>query len=127
MTKKKKLLIAVCVIVVLVVAVVLVNALTGKDKGHYAMPATETVIARESSYQAYLDQNGYADALSAAVIEVDVAAYRPSMRSFSIISSSFAITSVFFSFLLFLLTPMNAAVIFANDSLSRPFFIRIEA
>ena len=78
MTKKKKLLIAVCVIVVLVVAVVLVNALTGKDKGHYAMPATETVIAREGSYQAYLDQHGFTDVLSTAVIDVDVAAYEKS-------------------------------------------------
>ncbi len=81
MTKKKKLLIALCVIVVLVVAVALVNTLTSKDKGHYAMPATETVIAREGTYQAYLDAHGYADTLSGAVIDVDVLTYNKSEDS----------------------------------------------
>ncbi|MGN1370523.1 MAG: extracellular solute-binding protein [Aristaeellaceae bacterium] len=81
MTKKKKLLIALCVIVVLVVAVFLVSALTRKDKGHYAMPATETVIAREKTYQEYLDAHAYADVLSGSVIEVDVSAYEKSADS----------------------------------------------
>ncbi len=81
MTKKKKLLIAAIVIVAIVVAVVLVNQFTGKDKSLYASPATETTIAREGTYQAYLDANGYADALSAAVIEVDVLSYEKSADS----------------------------------------------
>ncbi len=72
MTKKKKILIALCVIVVIVVAAALVNTLTSKDKGHYAMPATETVIARENSYQAYLDSHGYADELAAAQINLAI-------------------------------------------------------
>ena len=50
----------------------------------------------------------------------------PSIRSFSIISSSFAITSVFFSFSLFLLTPIKAAVILASEPLSKPFFISMD-
>lgn len=81
MTKKKKVLIALCVIVVLVVAVLFVNALTSKDKGHYAMPATETTIAREKTYQEYLDAHGYADELSAAVIPVNIAVYEKSADS----------------------------------------------
>ena len=80
-TKKKKLLTALCVIVVLVVAVVLVNALTSKDKGHYAMPATETVIAREGTYQQYLDAHGYEGTLSGAAAEVDVFAFEKSETS----------------------------------------------
>ena len=73
MTKNKKLKIALCVIVVVVVAAALVSMLSGDDKGHYAMPATETVIARESTYQAYLDGHGYADTLSQAEISLNVA------------------------------------------------------
>ena len=75
MTKKKKLLIAVCVIVVLVVAGVLVNTLTSKDKGHYAMPATETVIAREGTYQAYLDGSGQTVGLLARLQDCDVCSW----------------------------------------------------
>ena len=81
MTKKKKLLIALCVIAVIAAAAALVIALTGKDEGHYAMPATETVIAREGSYQAYLDQNRFADVLSAREIPVDVFAFEKSADS----------------------------------------------
>lgn len=81
MTKKKKLLTALCVIVVVVVAVALVSLLTGKDKGLYATPATETVIAREGTYQTYLDNHGYADELSQAVIDVDVFAFEKSEDS----------------------------------------------
>ncbi|MBQ2930095.1 MAG: extracellular solute-binding protein [Clostridia bacterium] len=81
MTKKKKLLTALCVIVALVAIVVLVNMFTGKDKGHYAMPATETVIAREGTYQTYLDSHGYADTLSDAVIDVDVFTWEKSEDS----------------------------------------------
>ncbi len=79
-TKKKKLLIALCVIAVaaLVVALVL---LTGRDEGHYAVPATETAIAREGSYQAYLDQHGFTGELSAAEIPVDVFAFEKSADS----------------------------------------------
>ena len=65
MTKKKKLLLALCAVVVIAAAVVFFGG-AGKDKGLYAMPATETVIAREGSYQAYLDRHGYADVLSSA-------------------------------------------------------------
>lgn len=81
MTKKKKLLIALCAIVVLVVAVLLVNAQSSKDKGHYAMPAAGTAIAREKTYQEYLDAHGYADALSGAEIPVDVSAFEKSADS----------------------------------------------
>ena len=81
MTKKKKLLIALGVIVALVAIVVLVNLLTGKDKALYAVPATETVIAREGTYQAYLDKHGYADLLAASVIEVDIFAFEKSEDS----------------------------------------------
>ena len=81
MTKKKKLLTALCVVVALVAVVVLATALTGKDKGLYAVPATETVIAREGTYQAYLEAHGYADELSAAEIAVDVFAFAMSEDS----------------------------------------------
>ena len=81
MTKKKKLLIALGVIVALVAIVVLVNLFTGKDKALYAVPATETVIAREGTYQAYLDKHGYADLLAASVIEVDIFAFEKSEDS----------------------------------------------
>ncbi len=81
MTKTKKLLIALCVIVVIVAALALSGVLGGKDKGLYAMPATETVIARETSYQAYLDACGFADVLSGAEIALDVFAYEKSETS----------------------------------------------
>ena len=80
MTKKKKLLLALCAIVVIAAAAALFGA-GGKDKGLYAMPATETVIARETSYQAYLDHNGYADVLSGAEIALDVFAWEKSEDS----------------------------------------------
>ncbi len=81
MTKKKKVLIALGVIVALVAIVVLVNLFTGKDKALYAIPATETVIAREGTYQAYLDKHGYTDVLAASVIEVDIFAFAKSEDS----------------------------------------------
>ena len=80
MTKKKKLLLALCAIVVIAAAAALFGA-AGKDKGLYAMPATETVIARETSYQAYLDNNSYADVLSGAEIALDVFAWEKSADS----------------------------------------------
>ncbi len=87
-TKTKKpldntttLLIALCVIAVVVVAVVLSGVMTGKDKGHYAMPATETVIAREGTYQTYLDAHGYAGELSSQEIPLDVFAFAKSEDS----------------------------------------------
>ena len=80
MTKKKKLLLALCAVVVIAATVVLF-ATNGKDKGLYAMPATETVIAREGSYQDYLDSHGYADVLSSAEIALDVFAFEKSEDS----------------------------------------------
>ena len=80
MTKKKKLLLALCAVVVIAAAVVFFGG-AGKDKGLYAMPATETVIAREGSYQAYLDRHGYADVLSSAEIAVDVFSFEKSEDS----------------------------------------------
>ena len=80
MTKKKKLLLALCAVVVIAAAVVIFGG-AGKDKGLYAMPATETVIAREGSYQAYLDRHGYADVLSSAEIAVDVFSFEKSEDS----------------------------------------------
>ena len=80
MTKKKKLLLALCAVVVIAAAVVIFGG-AGKDKGLYAMPATETVIAREGSYQAYLDRHGYADVLSSAEIAVDVFSFEKSENS----------------------------------------------
>ena len=81
MTKKKKLLTALCAIAAIVVAVALVFLLTGKEESHYATPATETVIAREKTYQTYLDSHGYADVLSAQEITVDVLTYEKSADS----------------------------------------------
>lgn len=80
MTKKKKLLLALCAVVVIAAAVVFFGG-AGKDKGLYAMPATETVIAREGSYQAYLDRHGYADVLSSAEIALDVFSFEKSEDS----------------------------------------------
>ncbi len=80
MTKKKKLLLALCAVVVIAAAVVIFGG-AGKDKGLYAMPATETVIAREGSYQAYLDRHGYADVLSSAEIALDVFSFEKSEDS----------------------------------------------
>lgn len=80
MTKKRILLIA-CVIIVLVVAALIVNALSSQAKGYYAIPATETATVRETSYQDYLDANGFAGALSDAVIAVDLSAYEKSADS----------------------------------------------
>ena len=77
MTKKKKILIAAAVLVVLVLLV----SLTGKDESLYAIPATETTIARERTYQAYLDSFGFADALSQAEIAVDVFVFEKSEDS----------------------------------------------
>ena len=72
MTKNKKILIALCVIAAVALAAVFGTTLAGQDKGTYAIPGTETVIAREGTYQSYLDQHGYADVLSGAEIAVDV-------------------------------------------------------
>jgi hypothetical protein len=70
-TNKKKLLTALCAAVVFA-AVVLVLVLTGGEKGVYAVPAAESVNARENSYQDYLDANGYADVLSGKEVTVDI-------------------------------------------------------
>jgi len=80
-TKKKKILIALLVIVVAAAAVLGIDALTGKEKGLFAMPATETTIARERTYQAYLDSFGYADELAQAEIALDVFAFEKSEDS----------------------------------------------
>ena len=82
MTKKKKLLIILGVIAAIAVIAVLWGNLTGKsEKGMYASPAAETAIARESSYQAYLDSCGFADVLSQAEIPVDVFTFEKSEDS----------------------------------------------
>ncbi len=81
MTKKKKLLIALGVIVALVAIVVLVNHFTGKEHGAYATPAIDIAIAREGTYQAYLDSNDFDSKLSGAVIEVDVFTFEKSEDS----------------------------------------------
>ena len=82
MTKKKKLLIVLGVIAAIAVIAVLLGNLTGKsEKGMYASPAAETAIARESSYQSYLDSCGFADVLSQAEIPVDVFTFEKSEDS----------------------------------------------
>ena len=81
MTKKKKLLIALLVIVLAAAAVLGIGALTGKEKGHFAVPAAETAIARERSYQAYLDSHAFADEMSQAEIALDVFAFEKSEDS----------------------------------------------
>lgn len=73
-SNSRKWLIALCVIV-LIAAVVLVIALTGEDKGHYAAPAADVAISRERTYQRYLDAHGYEGALSDQVIDLDVFAF----------------------------------------------------
>jgi hypothetical protein len=80
-TKKKKILIALLVIVVAAAALLGIGALTGKEKGLFAMPATETTIARERTYQAYLDSFGYANELAQAEIALDVFAFEKSEDS----------------------------------------------
>ncbi len=79
MTTKKKLLIALAVVAV--AAIVLLVVLTGGDEAMYAVPATESVIAREGTYHTYLDQNGYADQLSDQTVAVDVLTYTKSEAS----------------------------------------------
>ncbi|MBQ8555055.1 MAG: extracellular solute-binding protein [Clostridia bacterium] len=79
MTNKKKLLIALAAVAV--VAVILLLALTGGEARQYAVPAAVSVNARESTYQAYLDQHSYAGALSGAEIPVDVFTYTTSETS----------------------------------------------
>ncbi len=81
MTKKKKLWITLGVIIALVAIVVLVNHFTGTKQVAYATPAIDTAIAREGTYQAYLDDNGYTGELSAAEIAVDVFAFEKSEDS----------------------------------------------
>ncbi len=76
---KKALLIAVAAVVV--VAVALIAVLSGGEDALYAVPATESVIAREGSYQAYLDQHGYADELSDQTVTVDILQYQKSNDS----------------------------------------------
>ncbi len=76
---KKKLLIALSI--VLVVAVVLVVVLTGGEESLYAVPATEATIAREGTYQAYLTQHGFADALSDKTVTIDINTYEKSADS----------------------------------------------
>ena len=71
MTKKKKILLAAAVLVVLVLLV----SLTGKDESLYAIPASETTIARERTYQAYLDSFGFADERALAESALDVFAF----------------------------------------------------
>ena len=81
MTKKKKLLIALGVIAALVAFVMLANLLPGKEHSTYATPAADTAIAREGSYQAYLDGHGYTGELSAEEITVDMFAFEKSEDS----------------------------------------------
>lgn len=72
----KKTLWVVLAVVAVVVIVAAVTLLGGQEQRLYASPATEPVNARELSYQAYLDQHGYEDALSGARVDVDVFAWQ---------------------------------------------------
>lgn len=69
MRNKKALWIVLAVAVVAVIAVVL---LSGERESLFAVPAVEAVNAREGTYQAYLDEKGYEDALSQARVQLDV-------------------------------------------------------
>ena len=72
MTKKKKLLIGLVAIVIIALF-----ALSGGYDPLYAKPATESVNAREKTYQTYLDQNNFTGVFASAEVPVDVLAYVP--------------------------------------------------
>ncbi len=74
MTSKKKLWIGLAVAAVVVV--ILVIALSGGTPALYGRPATELVSAREKTYQAYLDENGFDGTLSSLEVPVDLTAWK---------------------------------------------------
>lgn len=71
MRDKKKLILLLAAAAVLIF-LVLRAALPGGEDRLFAVSSATPVQAREKTYQQYLDQHGYADALSAARVEVDV-------------------------------------------------------
>ena len=73
--RKKALWIVLAIVAVVIVAVVVLG---GEEEKLFAVPSTVPIDAREGTYQAYLDQHGYEDALSQARIDVDVFSWEAS-------------------------------------------------
>ena len=70
MTKKKKILIGVAAVVVIILLAGLIFG--GREESLYAVPAAESVGAREASFSSYLLANNYKDIMSPAVIDLNV-------------------------------------------------------
>lgn len=73
---KKKVIIGVCAAVAIAAALLCAVLLPGKEEKLFAMSAKQGGQAREKTYQAYLDENGYEEKVSSAQVEVDVFAWQ---------------------------------------------------